>query len=435
MQIGGIGRASFLESTGSTPAPRNLHFELPASRFGRLALVVLAIGVAIPAVSQGVVLGIEFLFVALLPVLLFVAAKEPFLRALWLLATLWSTAQLTSDFVHGTHMLSVPTFLGPIVALLVTGLYWLHRSFRLDVTAILFAVSIGWIALELLVRSEGQSGNLWKYSLATPVTVAVLSFAYQKQASPRQIWLVLTVLAAVSVVFDTRSQLGFFLISLMPLIFGGNAVSKRKRLNVLVLLAGCATAIYCIYPSVALGGLLGQRALQQQITYQSEGANFIFATRMEFPQLLYLVAHDPVLGIGSYGTLGSERAYGALSFLDQHVAPLTANDESYLLRSAEGSPGYNSHTAALSAALYAGVLALPFWIFLVFQVLRGLGKVGRRGTLAPALVVYLSSVTLWDTLFSPITNQSQVSLAMTLFLLLAAQRGLAANRQFDTQPN
>ena len=396
----------------------------PTARYATPVLIALSVGVAIPAYSRGALLAIEIPFVVLLPVLVHVLAKDAFLRLLWLVAALWSVAQIVSDLVHGTQLLSAPTLIGPTVALLVTGLYWIYRVLNVDATSVLVAVGMGWTVLELLVGDLSANGNPWKYSLATPVTVTVLAFAYNKRLSTRWILVALALLAGTSLYFDSRFQLALHLVCAGLLIVSRRREELREgqRRRLLLLLIAGSGALYLAYPAVALTGAIGDRAYQQQVKYQAEGANYVLATRMEFPQMLYLVGQNPVLGIGSYGPLASDQAYGALEFVNVHVAPLSENDRSYLLSTAQGSPGYHPHTAAMSAALYAGVLAFPFWIFLFFQLFRALREITARNALAPALTIYVCGLAFWDALFSPLTNQSHVGLAVTLFLCLVLLR-------------
>jgi hypothetical protein len=380
-------------------------------------ICLLLAGIAIPAYNQGVVLGGEVVLLGLFAMLMPVIAKNRFLRTTWAVALLWCGAQLVSDWVHGTEMFSALTFAGPMSALLVTGLFWLHSEFQLSLQAIMATVGLGWVGLTLIAGTAMASANPWKYGLATPIIVTVIAFAYLWKLRRRSIVVLLLLLAGVSLIFDSRFITGMLLGCAVALMVAGEEGRVSKRgVGRLVILAAAGLALYLAYPSIALSGVIGQRAQLQQVLYDSQGSNFLLATRLEFPQMVFLVAQNPFLGIGSWGRLNVGDAYSALTFLNDHVAPLSPNTVDYLLNPTEGYPGYNSHSSAMASALFAGVLALPFWIFLFVSIIRSVIRFTRGQSVMPALLLYMGGLSLWDLFFSPLTTRSHVELAVMLFL-------------------
>lgn len=383
-----------------------------------LVLSLVLIGVAIPAYNKGTVLLAEVLFLSIFPVLFFALAKDGFLRIIWILAGAWSTAQVISDWTHGTEMFSAPTFAGLAAALLATALKWITTEFNISPPAILLTVGIGWTCLEIVTGETISSSNPWKYGLATPIVVTIIAFAYFRKFRVRSIVLLLLALAAASLLFDSRFETGLLAITAVSLIVSTRQeqIKKPMRLRIVLLIAA-AFGLYLAYPSIALSGIIGDRALQQQLLYVSRGTNFLLGTRLEFPQMLFLVSQNPWLGIGSYAHISSGEAYAALGFLNSNVSPLNNNEVQYLLNPVEGYPGYNSHSSAMAAALFAGIWALPFWIFVIGGAITGIKRFLEGRAMAPALFVYMCGLTLWDAVFSPLSTRGHVSLAVTIFLL------------------
>ncbi|MFC0449804.1 hypothetical protein [Rhodococcus jostii] len=388
-------------------------------------LFALVFAVAIPVAGGGGVLAADVLMAIMLwPALLSLLNREIFLRRLWLVALLWSAAQVVSDLVHKQYHFSSLMYVAPVTALLATGLLWLHSQRAISVSALLVAVGAGWMILEIISGNILSSSNPWKYGLSTPVTILVLSIAYNRKMSRATIVGLLLALAVTSYLFDSRIQLALFLVCAISLCFVHDSRSKQERRTTRTIgsLLIVGFSLYSAYPAAASSGILGVRASQQQAVYDKEGANYVLATRKEFPQIAYLVSQNPVLGIGSYGALSREQRSGALEFVDSHVAPLTATDRSYLTSSASTNVGYRAHSSAMSSALYAGIFALPFWVFLLVQNGRAALRFAQgRGTV-PVLLLYMCALTTWDAFFSPITNRTHLSVGITLFLLAVVMK-------------
>lgn len=383
--------------------------------------VLILTGTAVPAYNNGVLVLLHLILIGILPVLAGLVIKDVSLIVLWCCAVTWSGAQLVSDMVHHLPVFSGPMAAGPSIALMVTGLVWARKVALLSFPAIVSAVGLGWLFLELLVREALSSDNPWKYGLATPVAVTVLSIAYWMHASKRSLQVLLVLLAATSLLFDSRFQTGLFLICAATLTFvsynEGKSRRTGKRSVVLVLaILSVVTSVFFLYPAVALSGALGERAHQQQVTYDVDGSNFLLATRLELPHTFYLAMQNPLLGIGSHGQAATDDAVAALEFVDKNVAPLTPNSTAYLLGNADGYRGYNAHTAIMGSFLFAGFLAIPFWLLVMTTIIKGLRRLAKPNPVVPAVVLYMAGLTLWDTFFSPLTTRTHIGIALTLFV-------------------
>lgn len=381
-----------------------------------LVLVVLAIGVALPGYGRGVLLPLEVVLVLLLPPVLILALRDRILRWVWVFGALWGAGQLASNFANSSPLFSNLVLAGPLSALLVSGMFYIHRSLNISAPAIVAAVASGWVVLALASGDLFARGDPWKYGLSTPLSLAILGIAYAARASRNIILMLLVVLSAVSLLTDSRSVLGLFIVGAIATVLGPGRVMRYPRLAVLVL-AICGVGLYVIYPIIAGSGALGERALLQQQSYDAEGVNFLLANRPEFVQMATLVPRHLLLGIGSFSPIPSSEAYLALDVINQYVLPLDVNSRAYLLNANEGYLGYNAHSSAMGAILYAGLSAAPFWIFYVGRLVIALGRSVSGGTRYPALVAYAGALGLWDSFFSPLFNQSHIELAVVLFLV------------------
>lgn len=407
---------------------RTSHREALASQVGFL---VIALGIAIPLVGNGRLLALHALLVLIGPVVLAFSLRHRGLRALWIVVALWSAAQLVSDLVHGLPIPSAVLLAGPTIAALASGLFWIHQRAPLSLPATLIAAGLGWIALEVIAGEAVASGNPWKFGFSTPVIVLALALAYRRRVNRHGIILLLIALAGVSLYFDSRTQTGLLLIAAAVVaalrVQSGQRKGSSRPLIVLLIAAAVA---YTAYPAAAVSGLLGDRAQQQQLTYTQQDANFLLATRLEMPQMAYLSVRHFGLGVGSYNAISDEEANAALEFLDKNVAPLSSAQQSYLVNYPAGSPGYNTHSQALTSVLFAGFLAIPFWVYLGALIWRALRRLASQAATMPALLVFLSALSVWDALFSPYATRSHITFAITIFVATAVLNN-SENATFD----
>lgn len=392
-----------------------------AARTSIFWLVVLAGTMAIPVISGGTVVLAHLVFGVAAVSMFFSVGRNNVIRNLWLLGGLWSAAQIVSNLLHEKAVITAPVLAGPTIIILATTLYWMHIRLKYSVVDILVAVCSGWILLEIAVGRVASTDNIWKYSIATPASMIVLAIAYKMHAKNWVVIALLLGLAGVSRYYDSRLQTGIFLLCALAIFFLSirkNSDVRRRGGNLaLFALLASALAVFLIYPAVADAGFAGQRAQTQQQAYDAEDANFLLATRMEFPQMAYLASQHLAAGIGSYEPIDRVEALEALQFLNDHVVTLTGNDRFYLLNDRYDRSGYRAHSAATASVLYAGILAAPFWLFLLFQNFRAIAWAMRGGGVVTSIVLYLCLLTSWDSLFSPLTSRSHLGFSVVLFLL------------------
>lgn len=388
---------------------------MPVPRFNWFVLVAIAATVAVPVMARGRLLLIHLCLGAIAPVLVGTAIRQRFLRKLWLAAALWSLAQLVTDYVDGTKLLSQWALTGPLTALLVTGLYWLYEQ-QYRVSHLLLAVGAGWVALEF-VSGVGHSPNPWKYGLARCVSISCLALAYSLRCKTAGIVWVLLVLAGVSLLFDSRLYMGCALITAF-VILGGWRLRPRHMAIAAVL---AVATLFLAYPTIARAGLVGPRAQAEQQLYDASRSNFLLASRLEFLQALSLAADRRLVGVGSSAELTTNDAEAALAFVSAHGRPLDINDRTYLLGRDSGELGYADHSFALDTVVHGGWFALAFWAFFYHEWFIGLTRrLGRSPAHTPAIFLFSGLIAGWDSLFSPLEPGTVLVMSVVLFLLVVA---------------
>ncbi|QGP87133.1 hypothetical protein GKZ92_05390 [Gordonia sp. 135] len=223
----------------------------------------------------------------------------------------------------------------------------------------------------------------------------------------------------MSRIYDNRFQTALFILAAIVVILLGSRLQGRS--GILLLLAGLTAAMYLFYPAVAISGALGERAQAQQIRDNANDASFLLSIRKELPMTAYLAGSNLPTGIGSYSAIDIEQSGRALTFVESFTGPTERSEVVYLTGGLEASTlGYKAHSQAFSAILFAGLLAIPFWLWAGFKLLGGITNVCARRSPVPGLTFYMITLALWDTLFSPMNANTHLTLGFALFLVLLA---------------
>jgi hypothetical protein len=400
--------------------------------------VLIVVCASIPILAKGSVTGLIAIFGLLIWAILPTALKLPMLRHLWITATLWSAAQAVSNYAHEQYYMTFLIYVGVTIALFASGLYWIHETVGMSITTISIAVGIGWIGARLATGVLDTS-NPWKYGLATPIAITVIAYAYHKRASRRVIALIFIALAITSRVYDNRMQTGLFaLAAAAVLLISDDPERQRNKAKMtLAVLAAMVAVVYVAYPSAADDGLFGDRAMLQQQRDDLNDANFLLSIRKELPLTVYLAAQNPTLGIGSYTRISRQESAEALAFVRTLTGPINPSEQVYLTGGLDDRSGYKAHSQAVSSVLFAGVLASPFWIWLLFQCWKALLSIARGRALVPGLMFYMVGVVMWDLLFSPMNNTTHLTVGFLIFLVAAGAHTVAKERtnEVTARPN
>lgn len=381
-----------------------------------VAVFAIAAGTALPVWASSGLLAIHIALFAVAPPLMAYARRQRYLSRMWIVMLLWSASQAAADLMSG-RLPSSLVIIGPSVALLVTLLHLLCVRYQFRAEVLTLGVAVGWLVQVGLGWGElVETGNPWKYGLAAPASLFSVSLVLIVWRTRLALMLVLGSLAYVSFVFDSRISAGILALAALVCLVMPSGDGRRSRRGVVVRFVGICVLLvgaYLVYPIVAESGALGQRALLEQQGFEKSGANFLIGARKEVWQSLYLVAHNPLTGIGAYSPVDAGQSAAAIDFVASLV-PLNVNDVDYLLF-AEGGLGYHPHSQMVDAVLFGGLGALPAWIFVAVTAVRTFVRGLKASAVLPGLQTYVSVGTLWSALFSPISSTTTISLTILLF--------------------
>jgi O-antigen ligase len=135
--------------------------------------------------------------------------------------------------------------------------------------------------------------------------------------------------------------------------------------------------------------------------------------RPEGLQALYLISQRP-LGYGSQPRLDSSTFGNSLTFIEQYGVVVDVNlPKDWLVKS---DAGLAAHSMALDTVVQAGILALPFWMFVYWVAIRrGVAALRMR---ASPLTVLWTLLVAWNVLFEPLAWPNHLQLAAYLALVL-----------------
>jgi hypothetical protein len=409
----------------------------PAGR-RRPALLLLAavmIAVAVP-VLPGRLLLIDVACFAALPLLVPALLTDRRFGVLVLVTGGWGLGLLFADIANGTG----PRMSQHLVALfgtlaLTAALVRLSDHDPVRLRLFIAALGIGLALAGLTVDATGPTSaafpdgqpvtlaHLWKYELSEPISIAALALCDIRWRAGRRLptFVTLAVLAVLNVVCDFRS---FAVAVLCTLLLAGIAGTRRIRLRpVTVLALGGIPCLLLIagFFTAARAGWLGERSMLQ---FRSESVNVqtIMANgRPEGLQSLYLIAQRPY-GWGSKPDLDSVTFAGSLTFLRDHHVKIFQNLPKDWL--AKANPGLAAHSSALDTVVQAGLLAVPFWGYVLFVGLRRAMLAIR--TRAGPLTAFWTVAIVWNMLFEPLLLVTHVLLAGYLALVLLPLPRVAA---------
>lgn len=390
---------------------------------------------AVPLVGNGSITGLILaMTITLVPILL-TSLRNRQLILLWLTAVCWMIGQAYANYAADQIYLTYPLYVGYTIALLASGLFAMVVRLKIQPLDLTIAFSLGWILLKL---STGvlDTSNPWKYGLSTPIAILLLATCYRCGYRYWGIINALAALAVVSRIFDNRIQTALFAIAAVTvLVIGNKSRANSRTRSALIAILTVGTLLYLAYPSLAIEGWFGQRAEAQQTRDNENDADFLLSIRKELPMTAYLASRNLPVGIGSYSTIGVVDTGEALAFVERFTGPIAADEIVYLSDGLELRPvGYKAHSEAFSAILYGGILAAPFWIWLVYYLIRGISCIGRKESIAPAIILYVAGTAMWDLLFSPMNNNTHLVVGFAIFIIAINQKTASTSQSISNYP-
>jgi hypothetical protein len=354
----------------------------------------------------------EILLITFLPFLILLGGRRllrPGIKPIFLLLGLWFVGLLFSDAYRRTEMFNrfrgmalIVFFAAQIAAFAII----LIGNERLKVIFIT-AYAAGSVVIVKLQPTAFSEEHPWKFGYATGINMLVVlvscSFYARRKFVPAV--LCLSAIAGYNLLVNYRSaflEIMLATVLVLPIIperLGRIRILPRKRgfahvlmVCMIALLAGWTANKIVSYATNA--GFLGEEA-QLKNEGQAASGNLILGGRPEVFTGLRAVADSPIVGYGSWPV---NRKYIEMQFdlLAQQGRRVNWYEE------VESDSGLiPSHSHLVGAWIFAGILGVPFWAYLVWLVARAIFLVAiQRPPLAP-IYCYLFVTVFWDILFSP----------------------------------
>lgn len=363
-----------------------------------VALLPLHVGVPIaPSIfSWGFLLAIP-----MMPVLLrgLVGSRTVLLLSLLGLATLVSGALLTlvSSSDHDVNTQYFWVTIGSVACALFVLFPCIRRVGEIEEPSRLaLAYAIGLI-VEVLATPSSWDGNVWKFGLSFPVSLALLAIASRRR-SLLPTFIALATIAAAAIAAGDRSYFGFvaivFVVVLLP-----RARRRPSRAKTALAVAGLAVSgvvIYFVGVSLALAGYLGVRNQLVTAAQLRASGSVLTSGRSESGAAVQLFLHRPVgygpgvlptaadVAIGQQGLAGR-----GLDLTGQYV-------REYLF-----GTGFKLHSIASDLWVNFGLAGLALAVLLAFIAVRALIASATSASPDP-LLTFVSVIALWNLAFSPI---------------------------------
>jgi hypothetical protein len=354
----------------------------------------------------GDLFGTDVVFLSIAPVVLLsmgglLASPRP--RRFLLLGVVWLGGQVLTDIIRGTPSDDCARGWAMIAAFLIEfatiySLLWRNRR-----RMVLFL--LGWLVGAVLVAKLNPffavQGNPWKFVLGMPaiaMTAVLLGYTVFRH-SRLLVAMVLVLLAGFSIYRGARGLGGYCLIAAVASACGGRGSTVRSYSSVVVgtiiLLTISSYATVRLYGYAAKQGLLGEAA-QSKYAIQSSSELGIFGGGR--PEVLYAIeaiADSPIIGHGSWAKDPSYvlemNAEGAAQGFMARPRPLTSENDTII----------PAHSHLFGGWMNAGILAVPFWLYVVALTVRSLLVAFQLDDSFVPLVAFTSTMLLWDIFLSP----------------------------------
>jgi O-antigen ligase len=352
------------------------------------------------------------------------------LRIILSLIFCWILSQLISDFYRGTDwILSVKYLLNLLIFFICLLIF--RRLHQVQLTSMLVGLATFNLVVGFFDQSSFGFAYVWKWSLGLNLAFIVLALVYNHDSfsSIRYNTLLLCLLAGtlISLIASARS-LGIIYLTTLTLMF----LYRRKFKGLkgfplswylivwIVMLLGFTT----FSKQISLTGALGEGARQKYLQQTSGSAPILFQGRQEFGYVWVKVKESPILGYGAYPTVKSTDVFQAREFL-LDIGVNASNPQDF----SEGITQIPSHSHFWAAWLSSGILGAICWACIFFLLIRNLRKELRSSNFTSLpLVLFLSSLLIWDILFSPFGAYRRFFSPLALTILLRSKSKLTQFR-------
>lgn len=256
--------------------------------------------------------------------------------------------------------------------------------------------------------------NPWKFSLALPVSMVLLSLpgVYRRRA-PELV--VLVGLAAVSALNDARSATALLLVAAaLTATQGARGRSRRGMLTTSFGLVAIGLAVFFAAQAAILDGALGEDARARTAQQIDASGSVIAGGRPELGASVSLIQHQP-WGYGA-GTLAFPDAVG---WAKSGMASLGYDPNNGYVENYMFGYGFEVHSVLGDFWIWYGIPGAALAVTLMVVVANGIIRQLASRSIS-AVACFIGLRVLWDFPFSPATT-SVATLLLAVPVLLPAR--------------
>lgn len=367
----------------------------------------------------------ELLLIPVLPMALLAQGKRAFQRQyLWfyVLSGAWVFGTCLADAVNDIGAFNRVKGLARVVFFIVDfialAIFINNRTRKL----IVFALGV---AAVMLLGGWGFRQNLdvaWKFGIAQGVSIPALLVSSHYYARKRYgvCFLILLILAAMSLKFGFRSQLGVLFVSgafVLPFPFQrksqrSGSSNERNLVRTLIMLVAAGGAAYAANSAIRYAAMKGffDESTQAKFETQAQGDyGVLFGGRPETLVAIRAIIDNPIIGHGSFA-YGEKYVELKQDIMYEHGYTDSDDPEVFFY------PTIPTHSHLTLAWVEGGILGGICWIYIFVLTVRGILRLSTlRPHLAP-LYCYLLVGFLWDILYSPFGSVNRMLAAYYILL-------------------
>jgi hypothetical protein len=355
---------------------------------------------------------------------------------------LWLIEAVITDVIRGTSSYDCMRGWSKIVffALNFTAIRYLYRNDLRLIT--LFCVFFGaacalkvYLGLSDIKFNDGLFGSGWKFGYGGVFTymMFLLGGALATDNSTRVAGRLLPFGAPfVSLLLNARNMFGTSaLAALVGLLLAGRKRAVGRSTILVLCLGGVLGGIglISVYQYAASNGILGEKAA---IKYQSQNLQslgvlgVIVGGRSEMLAAVPAIIESPIIGHGSYARDLNYVIMGLVNLQEEGANSRVGNIN-------PDNDLIPTHSHLLGAWVESGILGAVFWVWVLWQALRGIYGTLRCPSPYIAVLMLILINILWNVLFSPFGLERRVDTAAYIYLaiLAAGQPRALADKQTE----
>lgn len=361
----------------------------------------------------------EILALSVLPFIPIKACwKNECVRRYVLLGVLWLVAIFFSDLYNSTETVRFAKgfFNVVILLLLVPFGYWMLKDNpqRILVFWIGYGISrlFSYYFLEYDEFKNEIDAESWIVYAYLPLAFGVFGFMYYR--GKKLLSLILMEGFAIWTLFNfSRHVFLVVTIGICMLLVLSKGTERQKVFRktspgkITALLVVAAIGFYGVswgYETLASNHMLGERAYNKYMM-QKNSAGGLASGRVDFLQAIYAVERKPLMGYGSYPD--TDKSLYAEFYRKTDFENITGKIPDHM----------PTHSHILGAWIMAGLLSVPFWVYVIYLVLTYLFRYSIFDKRLALFSVTMSVYMTWNFVFSPFGARLDIDMFIVFVMI------------------